>query len=329
MDKRDSLKFNMKTLLLPPTKKSLVVASGILEDGGMVAFPTETVYGLGADSFNVKAVAKVFKVKGRPSSNPLIVHVKDLEMASELALFDDTSRHLAKIFWPGPLTLILPIKKSSKIPDIVTANSGYIALRIPSNAIMHNLIGLFGKPIVGPSANLSGKISSTSPNHVLSDFNGKIDAIIDGKDCPMGLESTILMCDHAKIRILRLGFVTKKEISEKLSDLNIESCLEGESVPSPGSKFRHYSPETSIVINCQEKGKDDILIGFGESADAEFNLSEKGDLVEAAKNLYHVLREADQKAQSANSMRIIVSPVPNSGLGLTINDRLERAARKD
>ncbi len=319
----------MKTLLLPPSKKSLVVASSILENGGLVAFPTETVYGLGADAFNVKAVAKVFKVKGRPSSNPLIVHVKDLEMASELARFDDTSRHLAKIFWPGPLTLILPIKKSSEIPDIVTANSGYIALRTPSNPIIQNLIELFGKPIVGPSANLSGKISSTSPNHVLSYFDGKIDAIIDGEDCPIGLESTILMCDLTKIQILRLGFVTEKEISEKLSDLKIESSLQGKSVPSPGSKFRHYSPETPIAINCLEKGQDEILIGFGENADAEFNLSEKGDLVEAAKNLYHILREADRKAQSTNSTRIVVSPVPNSGLGLAINDRLERAARKD
>jgi len=319
----------MKTLVLPPTKKSLVVASSILQNGGLVAFPTETVYGLGADSFNVNAIAKVFKVKGRPSSNPLIVHVKDLEMASELAIFDDTSRHLAKIFWPGPLTLILPKKKSSKIPDIVTANSGYIALRAPSNPITQNLIELFGKPIVGPSANLSGKISSTSPNHVLSDFNGKIDAIIDGEDCPIGLESTILMCNHTKIRILRLGFVTEKEISEKLSYLKIESCLEGKSVPSPGSKFRHYSPDTPIVINCHEKGRGEILIGFGETADAEFNLSEKGDLVEAAKNLYRILREADRKAQSTSSIRIVVSPVPNSGLGLTINDRLERAARKD
>ncbi len=319
----------MKTLVLSPTKKSLVVASSILQNGGLVAFPTETVYGLGADSFNVNAVAKVFKVKGRPSSNPLIVHVKDLEMASELATFDDTSRHIANIFWPGPLTLILPIKKSSNIPDIVTANSGYIALRVPSNPIIQNLIELFGKPIVGPSANLSGKITSTSPNHVLSDFYGKIDAVIDGEDCPIGLESTILMCNHTKIRILRLGFVTEKDISEKLSDLKIESCLEGESVPSPGSKFRHYSPETPIVINCHEKGRGEILIGFGETADAEFNLSEKGDLVEAAKNLYHILREADRKAQSTSSARIVVSPVPNSGLGLTINDRLERAARKD
>ncbi len=318
----------MKTLLLPPTKKSLVKATRILKNGGLVAFPTETVYGLGADAHNPEAISKVYKVKERPPSNPLIVHVKDVGMASELAVFDDISYHLANRFWPGPLTLILPQKVSSKIPDSVTANSGYIAIRVPTNPIILDLIELLGKPIVGPSANLSGKISPTSPSHVLADLDGKIEAIIDGSDCSMGLESTILMYEPPNLQILRLGIIPMEKISSELSELKVTTSLDGVKVPSPGSKFRHYSPDMPIRINCQKKEPYELLIGFGETKGADLNLSEDGDLVEAAKNLYKMLRQADQKAKSSKHKKIAVSPIPNIGLGISINDRLERASKK-
>ena len=318
----------MNTLLLSTTKKSLTHASEILAKGGLVAFPTETVYGLGADAYNEKAVSRVFTVKGRPSANPLIVHVKDLGMASRLAIFDEVSSHLARVFWPGPLTLILPKKETSNIPENVTANSGYIAIRVPANPIIQQLIELLGKPIVGPSANTSGKMSSTSPAHVLSDFNGKIDAVINGDDCPMGLESTILMYEHPSLQILRLGIISEEMISTKLSELKVETSLEGNKVPSPGSKFRHYSPDNPIRINCHEKRDDEVLIGFGETIEANLNLSEKGEFQEAAKNLYKLLREADQMVESTDLKGIAVAPVPDLGLGKSINDRLERASRE-
>lgn len=318
----------MKTLLLSPSKYSLEKASRILACGGLVAFPTETVYGLGADAHNPEAVAKVFMVKGRPPSNPLIVHVKDVGMAAELADFNDITYRLAEEFWPGPLTLILPKKATSNLPNNVTANSAYIAVRVPSNPIALKLIEIFGKPIVGPSANLSGKISSTSPDHVLADFNGNIDAIIDGNDCPMGLESTILMFENPNLLVLRLGIIPMEEIFSKVNDLQVETSLAGDKVPSPGSKFRHYSPDTPMRLNRKHKEHNEFFIGFGPTEGAEINLSENGELEEAARNLYKMLREADQKAKSSNYKKIAVSPIPKIGVGFTINDRLERAAKK-
>ena len=319
----------MKTLLLPPTKKSFEQASRILANGGLVAFPTETVYGLGADAHNPAAVTKVYEVKKRPSSNPLIVHVKDLNMAAKLAEFDTISHQLANRFWPGPLTLILPQKKSSKIPGSVTANSGYIAIRVPTNPIILELIDAFGKPIVGPSANLSGKISSTSTAHVLSDLAGKIEAIVDGGDCAMGLESTILMYDHPNLQILRLGIIPLEKIRSEISDLQITTSLDGVRVPSPGSKFRHYSPDKPIRINCLMKEPNEFYLGFGPTIGADLNLSEYGELAEAAKNLYQMLRMADQQAKFMELRGIAVAPIPNIGVGMSINDRLERAAKKD
>ena len=318
----------MNTLLLPPSAGNIFTASRILTQGGLVAFPTETVYGLGADALNPQAVTKVFEVKGRPASNPLIVHIKDINMASELAHFDEVSYELAEHFWPGPLTLILPLREHSKIAENITANSGYVALRVPQNQTFIELIESFGRPIVGPSANLSGKISSTTALHVLSDFDGKIDAILEGDDCLMGLESTILMYDDPKLQILRLGYITKDEISTKIQNLVIEASLEGDKIPTPGSKFRHYSPDAPLRINCNEKSNKEVLIGFGESKGAEVNLSISGDLDEAAKNLYNLLRTADNMVKNQDYSGIAVSPVPNIGLGLSINDRLERAAGK-
>ena len=315
-----------RTQILNPTQEGLEKAAKILRSGGLVAFPTETVYGLGADAFNDKATKRVFNVKGRPSNNPLIVHVGSLSQAQKLVQFSSVTQTLAKQYWPGSLTLILPKKKGTRIPDHVSSSTHFLAVRVPENLTTLQFLRLCKCPIVGPSANLSGRVSPTNSQHVLEDLDGKIEAVIDGGQCRRGLESTILTYVDNQLVLLRQGAIPLEQIQNE-TGLTIDSSSGNISVLSPGTKSKHYSPLTKVRLNARKKRSGEVFIGFRNSQEPyNFNLSEKGCLEEAAKNLYSILRNADQYAQKKNKTSIAIAPIPNTRLGLTINDRLSRAA---
>ena len=287
--------------------------------GGLVAFPTETVYGLGADARNDQAVAKVYAAKGRPSFNPLIVHVADIAAAEGLCHFTDSARRLAAAFWPGALTLVLPLRAGAGLSKLVLAGLETVAVRVPDHALARQLLTGFDGPIAAPSANPSGRISPTTAAHVLQSLDGKIDAVIDGGKCSVGLESTIVSCVAEPI-LLRAGGIPKEAI---------EACLGGAlavqtdpaQVQAPGQLASHYAPKGSVRLNVAEPEADEMLLGFGPVT-ADENLSVAGDVTEAAANLFACLHRLD----AAGAAKIAVSPIPDTGLGRAINDRLRRAA---
>ena len=314
---------NRKTVKLTPDQQGLTCAATLLAGGGLVGFPTETVYGLGADARQSRAVASVYEAKGRPSFNPLIVHVADLAAAQKYAVFNPTALQLAKAFWPGPLSLVLPVKPEAGLSDLVTAGLPSVAIRVPAHPVGHALLVAFGGPIAAPSANISGKISPTAAAHVVTDLSGRIDAVVMGPDCTVGLESTILAVDGTAVDILRSGGISIEQI---------EACLghsigysENPNAPkSPGQLLSHYAPEALIRLNAEDVNGDELLLGFG-GQEATFDLSHSGNLVEAAANLFAYLRQID-KIATQEGKSIAVSPIPLTGLGLAINDRLTRAA---
>lgn len=318
----------MKTKILANDKKSIEQAAQILNTGGTVAFPTETVYGLGADARNPQALKQIFDAKRRPNSNPLIIHVADMESAQRIAHFNKLAARAADCFWPGPMTLLLPKCPSSEVSSLVAADQPLIGIRIPSHPVASRLLVEFAQPVAAPSANLTNRVSPTRASHVLNDLDGRIDALIDGGDCHRGLESTILWPQDNSLTLLRLGALEKETIFEALGVMP-EWSTDHNHPKTPGQHGLHYSPELPLRINVRAANHGEIWIGFGsDSLNASFNLSEQGDLNEAAANLYATLRMADETAQKSGCLGIAIAPVPDDGMGVAINDRLRRAAAK-
>jgi L-threonylcarbamoyladenylate synthase len=310
------------TACLAPTPDGVAQVADLLRKGGLVAFPTETVYGLGGDARSDLAVARIFAAKGRPRFNPLIVHLPDVAAARGLALFDTRADALAAAFWPGPLTLVLPLRAGSGLSDLVTAGLPTVALRIPAHPVARALLQVFGGPLAAPSANPSGRISPTRAAHVMEGLGGRIDAVIDGGTCAVGVESTIVGLEGAA-RLLRPGGVPTEALETALG-LPLLPPEAGQ-ITAPGQLAAHYAPGAPVRLDAVAARPNEVWIGFGpQSAGAALTLSEAGDLVEAAANLFHSLREADRLAGPGGA--IAVAPIPETGLGRAINDRLRRAA---
>lgn len=304
-------------------KSETVTAGNLLKDGKLVAFPTETVYGLGARADSNIAIKRIFDVKGRPAFNPLIVHVASIEMAKDIAIFDDQSNQLLKAFWPGPITFVLPLKSNSSISKLVTAGLSTVAIRFPSSTIAQRILLTANTPIAAPSANLSGKISPTSANQVFDSLNGKIDAILDGGVSQVGLESTIISTNP--IRILRPGSITREKL-ENIGDVTLLNKDKDSTITAPGQLKSHYAPISNVRLNVDYPSSHEILLGFGNIQNATLNLSPSANLSEAASNLFRMLSEIDRIAIKNGIQTIAISPIPQKGIGAAINDRIERAA---
>ena len=309
------------------------IAAQTLGRGGLVAFPTETVYGLGADATQPEAIARLYQAKGRPAFNPLIAHVADLAAAQAIACFDPQSLKLAHAFWPGPLTLVLPKAPGCAVADLATAGLDTVAVRISAHPVARAILRALSKPIAAPSANLSGHVSPATAAHVRTDLDGRIDLIVDGGPVMVGVESTIVACLDATPIMLRPGGVPRRDIERVLGHPLVDAPDENHSdAPhplAPGMLASHYAPRTRVRLNADHLGPDEALLAFGpraisgmESAVSILNLSPRGDLVEAAVNLFSHLRALDTKQARA----IAVMTVPHEGLGEAINDRLRRAA---
>jgi L-threonylcarbamoyladenylate synthase len=311
-------------------REATTAAVRCLGNGGLVAFPTETVYGLGADATNAEAIARLYLAKGRPSFNPLIAHVADLAAARRIAWFDANAERLAQAFWPGPLTLVLPRAADCPVAELATAGLETIAVRVPAHPVARDLLAAFGRPVVAPSANVSGHVSPTTATHVEADLTGRIDLIVDGGPADVGLESTIVGCFERPL-LLRPGGLARGDIEAVLGHRLLDLPQhDGAAQPlAPGMLASHYAPRTPVRLNATTIEPGEALLAFGSSAvagvdkaAAMLNLSARGDLVEAAANLFRHLRELDAKG----AMQIAVMPIPNEGLGEAINDRLRRAA---
>ena len=308
-----------KTKILSPDAHGLREATDILRAGGLVSFPTETVYGLGADARDNVAVAKIYAAKGRPSFNPLIVHLADVSAVSQYVQMNDAAKRLADAFWPGALTLVLPVVPDGTISMLVTAGLGTLAVRVPDHPGATAVLAAFGGPVAAPSANPSGRISPTTAAHVLAGLDGRIDAVVDGGPCGVGVESTIVSCAGAPT-LLRAGGIPIEAL---------EACLgapllrdEDPDAPvSPGQLASHYAPNGLMRLNASYAEPHETLLGFG-GVNADLNLSPSDDLTEAAANLFGMLHQLD----ALGAKYIAVSPIPAHGLGQAINDRLRRAA---
>ncbi len=308
----------VKTELLLPDAAGLSRGAELLREGALVAFPTETVYGLGGDARSDLAVARIFDAKGRPRFNPLIVHVPDLVAAREFAVFDARAEAVAAAFWPGPLTLVLPLRAAGLSP-LVTADLGSVAIRVPAHPLAQGLLRAFGGPLAAPSANPSGRVSPTRADHVMAGLAGRIAAVLDGGACAVGVESTILgLVDGPQL--LRPGGVPVEMLEAMLGPLAMGGSAEKPN--APGQLASHYAPSAAVRLEAEDVRSGEVRLGFGPGA-CDLNLSATGDLVEAAANLFHSLREADLLAAGRG---IAVAPVPEVGLGRAINDRLRRAA---
>ena len=310
---------NLTTRIFATDKMELDAAASVLVDGGLIAFPTETVYGLGVDAHNSDAVARLYQAKGRPSFNPLIVHVGSIQAAQQFVEFDHTALALAQAFWPGALTLVLPLRDDAIISPLVTAGLTTLAIRVPDHDIANGLLTSFGGPIAAPSANPSGQISPTKFAHVRDLMSGRIDGIVDGGNCSVGLESTIVATQPVPI-LLRAGGLPVEMIEAALG-FNLALANEMSSLSSPGQLASHYAPVGTMRLNAQTVETGETLLGYGP-VEAALNLSPSGDLVQAAGGLFDALHQLNAMGAS----RIAVSPIPYHGLGRAINDRLRRAA---
>ena len=310
------------TRLLPATPEGLTDAATLLAAGELVAFPTETVYGLGGDARSDIACARIFAAKGRPQFNPLIVHVPDLAAARVFAEVGEAAERLSAAFWPGPLTLVLPLREGSGLSPLVTAGLGTVAVRVPAHPLAQALLRAFGGPLAAPSANPSGKVSPTRAAHVMAGLAGRIAAVIDGGDCAVGVESTILGL-AGEPTLLRPGGLPVEALEACLG-MALATGGDAAKPSAPGQLASHYAPGAALRLEVTAPEPGDVWIGFGPCANAALTLSETGDLVEAAANLFHLLREADALAGPGG--RIAVAPVPERGLGRAMNDRLRRAA---
>jgi len=321
-----------KTRILPASDAAVAAAARILAEGGLVAFPTETVYGLGADATNPAAIAHLYQAKGRPAFNPLIAHVGELAAARGIARFDAAATALAEAFWPGPLTLVLPKTLACAVADLATAGLDTVAIRIPAHPVARDILRVFGGPVVAPSANISGHVSPTTAAHVQSDLAGRIDLIVDGGPVAVGVESTIVGCFDQPM-LLRPGGLPRAEIERVLGRALVQPPADADSDSgqplAPGMLASHYAPRARVRLNAQRLEPSEALLAFGlgaisgiDAASIVMNLSERGDLDEAAANLFGHLRALDGKGVRT----IAVMPIPNEGLGEAINDRLRRAA---
>jgi L-threonylcarbamoyladenylate synthase len=342
-----------ETRLLPPGATGIDEAAALLRAGRLVAFPTETVYGLGADATNPSAVAALYAAKRRPSFNPLIAHLPDLDAALKQGSFDATARELARAFWPGALTLVVPLAAHGRVCDLARAGLESVALRVPAHPLARRLLEKTGRPIAAPSANRSGHVSPTQVSHVMEDLDGRIDAVVDGGPTTIGLESTIIACLSAKPILLRAGGIAREAIERVIGKLGVDrkrptkgspsgarergkqpSIGEDDARPlSPGLLASHYAPRAKVRLEAREIEPREVALLFGafrpaglERAAAVLNLSEVGDLTEAAANLFGHLRKLDAMLAGRRSPRIAVSPIPERQLGEAINDRLRRAA---
>jgi L-threonylcarbamoyladenylate synthase len=305
-------------MIVTADKEAIAEAARVIRAGGLVAFPTETVYGLGADATQGEAVARIFEAKGRPRFNPLIVHVAGLDAARELAEFGEDALALARRFWPGPLTLVLA--RADCVSELVSAGLETIAIRVPAHPVARALIEAAGVPIAAPSANKSGRVSPTRAEHVEEDFGGEIDMILDGGVADAGLESTIVAL-APQPTLLRPGAVAREDIEAVLGRPLADPSTN--KVQSPGQLLSHYAPRASLRLEAEEALPGEVLLAFGPQApQGALNLSPAGDLREAAANLFAYLRALDAERPS----RIAAMPIPSSGLGEAINDRLRRAA---
>ncbi len=311
----------MQTDLLTPDASGIDRAVAILRQGGLVAIPTETVYGLAGDARSDAVVAAIYAAKGRPGFNPLIVHLPDLAAAERIARFDDRARALAQAFWPGPLTLVLPLHPGAGLSALVTAGLSTVAVRVPAHPDTRAVIAAFAGPIAAPSANPSGRISPTTAAHVLAGLGGQIDAVLDGGACSVGIESTIVGL-NGDARLLRPGGIDAEAIERVLG----HELLAAESrITAPGQMASHYAPRAAVRLNVERPLPGDVWIGFGaDCAGAVLNLSPTGNLDEATLHLFQMLHQADAMAGQGGT--IAVAPVPDKGLGQAINDRLRRAA---
>ena len=300
----------METRVLPYTDEVIAEAARLILAGQPVAVPTETVYGLAADATNSEAVARIYEAKGRPSFNPLIVHVADLQSAMRIADFSDEALDLANRYWAGPLTLVVPLRPDAAIASIVTAGLPTVGIRLPAHPAMQKLLRAVGRPLAAPSANASGSISPTRAEHVLKSLGGRIPLIVDAGATERGLESTIVAATGGPLRLLRLGPIQL--------DLDVG---DSHRIEAPGQLASHYAPSKPLRLNAASCEPDEFWIGFGSSA-GDANLSPNGDLVEAASQLFDLLHQADASPKP----RIAVAPIPHEGLGAAINDRLRRAA---
>jgi L-threonylcarbamoyladenylate synthase len=305
--------------VVPADDAAITAAAQLLNAGQIVAIPTETVYGLAADAQNAEAVAHIYAAKGRPDFNPLIVHVRDRKAAEKLGLFNATAQALAEAFWPGPLTLVLPLKQGAPVARAVTAGLPTIAIRCPNHPVMQALLLKSDLSLAAPSANRSGAISPTRADHVLKGLGGAVPMILDGGPCSAGLESTIVAVRDDGWQILRPGPVTSIEIEQTLGYPPL--FLPTASIEAPGQMASHYAPSKPVRLNVTVPEKDEYLIGFGAIA-GDDNLSATGDLAQAAAHLFEALHNADASLARA----IAVAPIPHEGIGIAINDRLSRAA---
>jgi L-threonylcarbamoyladenylate synthase len=299
------------TRILPFSDEAIEEAARLIGEGYPVAIATETVYGLAADATNPEAVARIYEAKDRPSFNPLIVHVPDLAAAERIGEFSDEARALARRCWPGPLTLVVPLRNDAGIASLITAGLSTIALRVPAHPAVQALLRRTGRPLAAPSANASGRISPTKAEHVLQSLDGRILLIVDAGPTERGLESTIVGVTDGRVRLLRRG------------PIEIEGAVREESaeIEAPGQLASHYAPAKPLRLNASEAADNEFMIGFG-TIGGNVNLSPTADLVETASRLFDLLHVAD-----ASSMpKIAIAPIPDEGLGAAINDRLRRAA---
>jgi L-threonylcarbamoyladenylate synthase len=311
------------TAIAPIQPSTLQLATSFLRKGGLVAMPTETVYGLACDASNPDAVARLYAAKGRPSFNPLIAHVASLEMAQAEAVFSKAALALARNFWPGPLTLVLPIASTGTVCELARSGLETIAIRMPAHPGARSLIAGFGRPVVAPSANRSGHISPTLAEHVKADLDGKVDLILDGGPCTQGIESTIVSFVGDRPTLLRAGAVETSAL-EAFLDGPLARAGENEGISAPGQLKSHYAPNARLRLNANAPEAGEAWLGFGPNGANGLNLSPAGNLTEAAANLFAMLRQLDAEAD-----RIAVAHIPNEGLGEAINDRLARAAHRD
>ncbi|SFH98703.1 translation factor SUA5 [Bradyrhizobium sp. Gha] len=326
------VKMGLETSILPAGQAGAEAAARTLAAGGLVAFPTETVYGLGADAANAAAITHLYAAKGRPAFNPLIAHVADLAAARRIGRFDACALKLAEAFWPGPLTLVVPKTDHCPVSDLATAGLDTVAIRMPAHPVAEAILRAFGGAVVAPSANISGHVSPTLAAHVASDLAGRIDLIIDGGPVAVGVESTIVGCFEAPT-LLRPGGLSRERIEAVLGLPLARPPVETESDDSqplaPGMMASHYAPRAQVRLDARDVAPDEALLAFGpdrlpgqEATAAVMNLSPTADLDEAAANLFGYLRALDAKAPRA----IAVMTIPEEGLGEAINDRLRRAA---
>lgn len=307
----------------PADEAGIAAAADHLRSGHVVAFPTETVYGLGADATQDDAVSKVFAIKGRPALNPLIVHVAKPDWVEQLAVPDHRVNALTEAFWPGPLTLVLPRRPDCPVSKQVSANLDTIALRQPDHPVAAALLAAVDRPLAAPSANPSGHVSPTTAQHVAKDFGDAMDIILDGGPCRSGLESTVLDLTTSTAHILRPGVVDADALATVIGDVDSQT-LSNAPVSAPGQLAKHYAPSLPVRLNADSARDGEAFIAFGGAQAADFDLSPSSDLAEAASTLFVALRKMDDPSQFNG---LAIAPIPDQGIGLAINDRLRRAAR--